>query len=311
MLKILRKVYASPIAGLRELSTDEQTRLSWAKSIASYTAVPKAYKDFFEPFIKAGREFPYTVLSPSYEGFIHRTTEKLICDCGYEINVLEKSRNSITTLCFPLEGINYVEVKAILLEAHLKISGVTKEGQSAYSRIKFNTVTDYLFTPIVEKIRLASFGAKVEVQSSELEKFDYLLKVNYKFMNYARRSLLGDEKVIHVILQPEIRSRWLTVLGKTFYRTLSPTLMCILTNRELILIHEEAIHSGSDRYGGIWDYIPLKQIAKLSLSETDRGLLALSIHLPENEHLELLFQASAQPELDQLLKRFSDLTAIS
>lgn len=60
-------------------SAVEQTKSSWAKPIKSYAAVPNVYKSFFGPFLDR-QVFPYTVLTPSYEGFIHRTTEKLVCD---------------------------------------------------------------------------------------------------------------------------------------------------------------------------------------------------------------------------------------
>lgn len=303
-----RQVYTSTIAGLPTLSAAEQTKSSWAKSIESYDAVPNVYKDFFEPFLADGRVFPYTVLTPSYEGFIHRTTEKLICNFGHEIYVLERSGNTFEAQCYPLEGISYVEVRTILLDSRIKISGVTRHGVPTSSTLKFNSVTDYLFTPILERIRLATFDSKDAAQSSELEKFDHWVRLNYKFMNYAKHSLLAGEKVIHTILQPEIRASVLTVLGKTYYRTISPTHVSILTDRELILIREEVRKSGEDKYGGIWDYIPLNKIVTLSLSGKDSNLLVLSIQLPESARLEYLFQASAKREIDQLLERFRELT---
>ena len=303
-----RQVYTSTIAGLPTLSAAEQTKSSWAKSIESYDAVPNVYKDFFEPFLADGRVFPYTVLTPSYEGFIHRTTEKLICNFGHEIYVLERSGNTFEAQCYPLEGISYVEVRTILLDSRIKISGVTRHGVPTSSTLKFNSVTDYLFTPILERIRLATFDSKDAAQSSELEKFDHWVRLNYKFMNYAKHSLLAGEKVIHTIMQPEIRASVLTVLGKTYYRTISPTHVSILTDRELILIREEVRKSGEDKYGGIWDYIPLNKIVTLSLSGKDSNLLVLSIQLPESARLEYLFQASAKREIDQLLERFRELT---
>ena len=126
-------------------------------------------------------------------------------------------------------------------------------------------------------------------------------------MTYARRSLLGGEKVIHTILQPEIRVSMFSILGK-IYRTISPTHMSILTDRELIIIREEERRSGEDRYGGIWNYIPLNKIVTLSLSRKDSNLLVLSIQLPKSACLEYLFQASAEQEINQLLDRFKELT---
>lgn len=288
------------------LNDTDQTKSSWAKLIESYASLPEVYKGFFESFLADGREFPYTVLTPSYEGFIHRTTEKLICNFGCEIYILERTGDSFEVQCYPIEEISYVEVRTILLDSRIKISGVTRQGVPASSTIKFNSITDYLFAPLLERIRLAACDSVSEVQSSELEKFAGWISSNYKFMSYAKRSLLGGEKVLSAILQPEIRERKFKVLGKTFYRTVSPTHMSILTDRELILIREDEKQIGDERYGGIWDYIPLNKIETLSLSRKGDNLLVLSIQLTEKSHLECVFQVSTQQEIDQLLRRIEE-----
>ena len=309
ILKKWKKINPWSNAGLPTLSTEEQTRLSWAKPIESYTTVPKVYQDFFEPYLAAGREFPYTIQGPSYEGFFHRSTEKLICDFGSDIFILGRNGNTYTARCYPLDKISYVEIRSVLLDSYIKISGVTKEGLRASSSIRFNTVTDYLFTPIVEKIRLSAIGRKGTDQEPETGLFDHLISINYKFMNYGRRSLLGGEKYSYSILQPEIRTPILKFLGRKFYRTIFPTHMSILTDRELIMIREEARQSGNDRYGGIWDFIPLNKIGSLSLDKKGSNLLVLTIQLPENERLEYLYQASATEDLGKFLARYKELTA--
>jgi hypothetical protein len=113
-------------------------------------------------------------------------------------------------------------------------------------------------------------------------------------MNFAKHSLLAGERVIYSILQPEIRKTMLTVPGRTLYKTVSPTHMSILTDRELILIREDAVRRKEDRYGGIWDYIPLSKIVSLSVSENADDLLVLAVKLPAHTGFEFLFQASAK-----------------
>ena len=127
-------------------------------------------------------------------------------------------------------------------------------------------------------------------------------------MNLAKHSLLEGEKVIQFIIQPEIQESLLTFLGKTYYRTISPTHMCILTDRELIMIREDVVRLKEDRYGGIWIYIPLNKIMYLSVSEQADELLVLTVQLPEDIRFELLFQTSAGKELNQLLGRFKEAT---
>ena len=132
---------------------------------------------------------------------------------------------------------------------------------------------------------------------------------SFKFMNFARHSLLAGEQVLHAILQPEIRARRFTFLGKTFYRRISPTHVCILTDRELILIREEALKSLNDKYGGIWEYIPLDKLGSLSMSTRNDSLLALSIELVTGYGFECLFEATRQNEVEQLLLKFRQLKA--
>jgi hypothetical protein len=305
------QAHTSTTTGLPKLlSAAELARSSWATRIESYAGVPDAYKSFFEPFHVEGEAFPYTVLTPSHERFIHRQSEKLISDFGHEIYILEKNGNAFQAQCFPVDGISYVEFRTALLASSIKICGMTRQGVYTSSTLIFNSITDYLFKPILKKARPVAIDSADRIRGSELEKFNHLVKVNYKFMNFAKHSLLGGEKVIQSILQPEIRERLLTFLGKTYYRTISPTHMSILTDRELIVIREDAARRKEDRYGGIWDYIPLNKIISLSMSEKADNLLVLIAKLPENTGFEFLFQVSAKEEIKQLLDRFRELNSI-
>lgn len=62
------------IAGIKEslplLAADEQTRLSWLKVIRSYAEVPDVYRSSFAALV-GDSPFPYTVLTPSYAGFMN------------------------------------------------------------------------------------------------------------------------------------------------------------------------------------------------------------------------------------------------
>ncbi len=296
---------AALIASIPKLSATEQTRLSWAKPARSLEDIPAIFQDIVKSYLKEGHPFPYSVLTPSYEGFLHRTTEKIISVLGDAIIILERKGNNIDQLNYPIDGISYVETRTVLLDSHFKICGLTDQGLPATSVLRFNAVTDYLFVPILESIRPTPHYSSETVR--EFEKFDPWIKINFKFMNYARRSLLPGEKVIHAILQPEIRANTFTLFGKTYTRTVSPTHVCILTDSELILIREEVRINGDDRYGGIWDYIPLNKIEGLSFKERENDLLLLTIHLIGNERLECIFHESIRGESIRLVERFSEL----
>jgi hypothetical protein len=309
LLTTWEQVYDVFFARPSAQDSPEQTRLSWARLVGSYADVPEPYNKFFEPFLAGGQDFPYVVLTPTFKGFIQpKTTEKLICDFGHEIVVLEKKGISFEAQHYPAEGIQCIEVSAILLVSYLQISGVTKNGTPATSLIYFNSVTDYLIMPIVERMRSAAAQLTGVTQDAEgFETFNRWNEVSIKFMNYARRSVLKGDEVLHALLQPEIRKRIFTIFGLTYDRLLSPTHAIILTDRELIIIREDEKQIKDGRYGGIWDYIPVKKIAALSLNRKDNDLLTLSIRLPEHTSLERLFRASAEPEIHQLLERFTEL----
>ena len=293
---------------LNLLTADEQTRRSWAKVLESYDEVPDVYRDFLKTL--PGGAPPYMVLTPSYEGFINRTSERLFCSFGDRVFVAEKQRDGVTSTCYPFEDINYVEVGAILLKAWVKISGVAGNGVLTSSTLRFNSVTDYMFAPLLTGIRPAVHDAGGADLSSERAKFEYLQKLNFKFMNYARRSILPGEKVLQTILQPAIRFQIFKMFDLPFSRTISTAHITILTDKELIIIQDEAtkLRMGKNaEYGGIWKYIPLNRIASASLAQREDNLLALSIHLCADDRIETLFAASNEHELRLFLERLEGL----
>jgi len=75
----------------------------------------------------------------------------------------------------------------------------------------------------------------------------------------------------------------------------------------LILFREKVWPGAIDRYGGIWDYIPLNKIQALTLKRKAGDLLELSIQLCHQRHLEILFQAALEAEVEQFIQSFSDV----
>jgi hypothetical protein len=286
----------------------EQAQRSWARSITSYGDLPAPYAGYFEPLRARGDPFPLVVIAPAYEGFLHRETERLICAATDEITVLERRGHRLNSHRYPIARISYVETSSALLDARFKIVGFER-GAPVPSAIavRFNAVTEFLFTPIVTRIRAAGAsrpGAKVDPRV-----FEAWGRHHLKFMNYARRSLLGDEAVLHAILQREIRVSLLPAFGRSFDRTVSPMHAAILTDRELISIREMPHAGDQERYGGIWDYIPLERIEGLSITANGPGLVDLSVRLPGNARLTLRYEESARPEVEALTGKFAELRA--
>ena len=285
----------------------ERTRASWAKSVTCYSQLPEAFQDLFKTRLGGTSIWPYTVLMPTYEGFMRRENSKLICSLNDKIYVMERVRNKTICTCYPIDDIGYVEVGVVLLYAWIKISGLASDGVKSSSTLKFNAVTDYLLAPIIEKARSAAGSPGDVDRNLELAKFDYLAQSNFKFMSYGRHSILPGEKVIHTFLQPEIQEKILTVFGRPFFRTVATAHISILTDRELIFIREEeqSRWSLNARYGGTRSYIPLNKITSVSVARKESDLLALSIHLPGNDQIVSLFSTSNESELDRFLDQLN------
>ena len=287
-----------------------QTMSAWSKVIESYDAVPEVYKGFLKPFAGEEQAFPYTIFSPAPDRFPHKTTEKLTCDFNDAIHILERTGSQVVAKSYPYQTIRVLEMGNILLYSWITISGVNSEGLASSSTIEYNAASERHFAVFLNKIRPVPLGADEAGLKVEKDKFDYLSAPNFKFMNYGRSSLVSGEHVIQIVLQPEIREPAWRLLGKTFYRTVSPAHLSILTDKELILIREDerAKEVKGVRYGGIWQYIPLRCIHSVSLTEPSNDLLTLVISLSPDEIRQQIFEVSRRPELDEFRDRIQKLT---
>lgn len=291
------------------ISAAEQTRFSWARLVRSAEELPEIYRPFIES-LPAGSAFPYAVLTPTFAGFLRREPEKLVCSVGEDLYVVEKSKGELITTRYASAAIYYLEAGAVLLNDWLQIRGRTSAGTFATTRFKFNAVTERLFTPFVEMIRGTANSATGIDRDAELKKFDVVDLLSFKFKNYARRSLLLGERFDAVISQPEIRKTVLKVLGHSFQRTIAMSHLLLLTDHELIIIHDdpESPRSADDtRYGGVWNYLPLNQIAGVDQTEQETGLLALTVRLPHADHVEVLFQPDRRAELERFVTQLKSV----
>jgi hypothetical protein len=282
-------------------SAAEQTRLSWARLVRSAEELPQAYRPFIEA-LPSERAFPYTVITPTFAGFLRRETEKLVCSVGDHLYVAEKVKGELVTTCFAFADIHFLEAGAVLLNDWLQIRGRASDGAMAVIRLKFNAVTERLFTPLVEKIRgVANYPSGID-REAELKKLDNADLLSYKFKNYARRSILPGAHINAVVSQPEIRKTVVKVLGRAFQRTIAMSHVLIVTDRELIIVYDDPDSPkwrDNTRYGGVWDYIPLNKIAAVELTEQATGLLTLAVQLPHNDRVEVHFQPDRRVELER------------
>lgn len=302
----IKKRYPSAVS---QADIERQTKKSWAMRLTTYEEVPPECQPFFEPLQKAGQAFPYCVVTPSYEGFLNHSQEMLVCTFDQKIYFLHKNDIPVNVTCFDYKDIYHLAFRKVLLESGLQISGTDQEGQNPTIELRFNTVTDYLFTPIINEIRQTQFNGKETKDDFDFSEFE---SVSYKFANFARHSLLPGERTLRIVWQSEVRTgkfsrSWLGWLNKVFTKVILPYHVLLLTDQEIILIREDEHASRKENYGGVWDYVPLRQIDHIAMEELEDGLLSLIVHLKDRRELRQVFPPDRRSELENLI-RISKIT---
>ena len=181
-----------------------QTRLSWARPVASYDELPPVYHNFYNTLPHDANVFPYAVITPTFKGFMRRENEKLICSVDDRFYILERTKGKLNCTIYALADISCLEIRNVLLDAWIRIQGITSNGELAAVTLRFNLVTELLFMPFLKKIRrVADYPTGID-PDAELAKFDRVDALTFKFRNFARRSILPGAKVIQAVAQPEI-----------------------------------------------------------------------------------------------------------
>jgi len=298
-----RRLLNATVEGIALMGAAEQTRLSWAKSVRSVDEIPPAYHDYLHANLLDLAACLPAVLTPTFRGFLQRENEKLVFTHDERLYILEQSASALLPCVFPLAEINIIEVGAILLKAWLRVSGLI-DGQPTSHTLKYNTVTQFLFDPLVAQIRDAQSDSPALADlRHERARFDPLCDHHYKFMSYARMSLLPGERVVDYLMQPEIRTPRLRVLGRSMsMRIIDTAHLCILTDNELIVIRDDpaSLQSCNEtRYGGVWDYLPLSQVQGAALEERADGLV-LALRLPRDDRFEVMFSPANHLKAERL-----------
>lgn len=292
---------------LSELTGARQTRMSWSRVIESLEDIPKIYQESCHRLLENVWPFPYIVFAPVVPapitvGTRYRTSDKLLCKIDNVLYVWERVGGKVVVTDYPLEAICFLEVGKILLYSWLTVSGITSAGTASSTTIEFNTATIRHIAPFLDGIRPASADVDEAWYQAEKSRFDSLESVDFKFMNYARDSLVRGEQVMYAVWQPKIRKQIISLLGFPIHRTMSLAHLSILTDKEVIFIGDDkrSVENRGVRYGGIWQYIPLQHITSVSLAKQGSELLMLSLTLSSGEQrLEKVFETSNKEEVEQ------------
>lgn len=282
---------------------------AWTKVIGSYEAIPASYASFFEAQRQANQPLPYLVLTPPLDKAQFKSTEKLIYEANEALWILERTGNRVVAKSYPYQTLQMLEMGNVLLYSWLTLRGLTSEGLTSSTTIEYNPATgDRYLAPFVEKLRAVSAETDEPSWLAEKEKFNYLSALNFKFMNYGRNCLMRGEKVLQTLYQPEIREVAWKLAGLTFYRTVTLCHLTILTDHELILLREDERNPKvrGTRYGGIWQYFPLRSLTAVTLAETSHERVTLAIALSPEKRFEKIFASSQKVALEQLCQKIQE-----
>jgi hypothetical protein len=92
----------------------------------------------------------------------------------------------------------------------------------------------------------------------------------------------------------------LPLIRLPFFRTISTAHLSMLTDRELILMREDerfSTRKKGKRYGGVWQYIPLRSVVSLTTTQRAENLLTLSINLTDNKSIDRIYALDKSEEV--------------
>ncbi|MFN8432855.1 MAG: hypothetical protein U0V18_02490 [Anaerolineales bacterium] len=276
-----------------------QTMTAWSKVLESREEIPAIYQELFSKYFAEGAPFPRVIWMPALNRTSGWTTEKLICDTPDVLYIFEKKDKQVSALWYAYEDVYSIEDGNILLDAWLMVSGKTQGGEMRMTTLTFNMTSKRHFEGILHKLRRFPQEADADAFAAQKDTFNALANRNFKFMNFGRESLLPGETVHGFVFQPGIKNPFFTIFGMSFYKAASLAHMAVSTDRELILIQETGNEKDLSpaRYGGIWQYIPLRCVDSLTVEETTNDRVKLLIRCQPDAVIEKVFDRSNLVEL--------------
>lgn len=285
-------------------TSSTQTMRTWVRRLKSYDDVPQAFRSAFP---EQGASFPYTLFLPEDRlSLFNKRNAKLLCLYDERFLLLEAKRDGVTTFSSPFGEILCIEQGKILLNSWLKITSL-----SGTVSIKYNTTNSQLLEPLIGNARQSMSAPPAHNKETdddhERSKLNYLSPLNYKFMNYSRQSLFPSDPVRQILYQPErCIYEGISFLKKNMFKRFATSHLAILTEREVILIKESkaAKSEKSVLYGGIFSYIPRRQIQDITFTpDPENTCCTMEISLPKNIRLQSEFSLGSE-ELNAFKKEF-------
>lgn len=277
---------------------------SWSRIIGSRTALPGVFLDAF-PY---EAPFPYTVYAPAQGWRAESENSKLICLLPDRVVVFEDGKlGPAVRTDYPFYSLQRIVRGRIFLHSWIQLHGLLSGGRMS-STIIYNSVSDYMYDPIVLALRKFAIisDASANSEASAEWKIAFLRNDNLKLYRFGRSAILPGESVKEIIYQPELNAHFWHI----FRRRLIPNRIVILTDKEVICVSDaawdESAASAHLNYGVVKSFVPLRSILGANIVESDRpGLIELLIAQPGGE-VRLSFGSRLAAEVEALRSELRD-----
>ena len=286
------------------LPATAQTKRSWARVVDSLGNVPAIHQDQVRAITEAHGSFPYTIVTPTYEGFLSKGSEKLICAFDGKLYVLTDSSDHLEPEAVEYSNITYTQHASVLLKSWLKLTVAVTGASPKQFVFRYNSASERCFIPLIEMIRAHSRIQSDPIAQIEDNNLKFLEQLDYKLFNYGISGLLPNQRVRSTLYQSVVQQDLIRFHRAVFTRTLFPAHLSILTDNELILISdgEQAHWHNYRRYGGVWTYVPLSMIDHVSIADDSKDLLTLKYDLVHGESLIRKFRIEYLAEVAQFIQ---------
>jgi len=291
------------------LPATAQTKRSWARVVDSLDNVPAIYQDQVRAISEAHGCFPYTIVTPTYAGFLSKGSEKLICAFNEILYVLTYSSDHLESQSVEYSTITYTQHAFVLLKSWLKLTVAVTDTAPKQFVFRYNSASESCFIPLIEIIRSHSRIQSNPIDPIEDNNLQFLEQLDYKLFNYGVRGLLPNQLIRSTLYQPAVQHYLIRVHRAVLTRTLFPAHLSILTDNELILVSDgEQTHwHNNRRYGGVWTYVPLCMIDHVSVVDESKDLLTLKYDLADAESLIRKFRIEYFAEVTQFIQEIKQL----
>ena len=267
-------------------TSSTETMRTWPKIITSADEIPENFGTGILPDME---EFPYMVFIPAdiflFANRAVRTKPLLVFMSNEKITVMEDNKGYIETISHYYNDIHYIKTYRILLAANITISS-----SSGISSLNFSAARDDFLQPFIEVFR--NYYNKPEqkkIDGKDILKIKSADHIDYKFINYGMNSLLPDQIITDIVYQESINLKEEGIKFSGRQKKYSAPFLIIKTGDELIIIEEPTMIRSRRKleYGGIYTFIPLRNINKIDIAT---GLLnKMIISLKNSESKEFYF----------------------